>query len=101
MVGKNQTWRAVFVLFALGCVPPAQAGPLGPCSSADCPQPSYSRLNYWAPSLARLQAHHRGTGISLHAPDRYPDLPLNYQTIVFPCPAVDPATMYHVPNPSH
>jgi hypothetical protein len=89
--------RKLAALLALWLVAPAvcRAGPL--LSRLDhrkpeCPSSSYSPLHYWAPNLYRLHAHPQCGPEASCAPVSYPDLPIRYRIIQYPCPTVDSAT---------
>jgi hypothetical protein len=70
------------------------AGPLLGWHKADCPRPSYSPFHYWTPSLYRANAYFHGPHLGMYAPNREPGIPPRYQINSYPCPAVDPATLY-------
>ena len=85
-------------LFVVGCVAalltagPASAGPiLDWFFPDDTPAPAYSPLRYWAPAAGRAYDNHHGPKVSVHAPDRHPEIAPTCTILTFPCPAVAPA----------
>jgi len=56
----------------------------------ECDHSSYSCIHILAPQLWRVYAHH-GPKVDVYAPDRFPELPLNYRITPFPCPYATPA----------
>lgn len=58
-----------------------------------CPTASYSPCHYWFPQLYRWRAFHARLGEIPDIPNNYPDIPIVYKPVVFPCPPVDPAVM--------
>jgi hypothetical protein len=91
--------------FALAAVfltaPQASAGQLWDWLCGNCPPPAYySPARYWTPGLARLNDYCHGPKISVYAPNRHPEIPVDYTVLTFPCPPVLPgATLIPVPVP--
>jgi hypothetical protein len=95
MSGKNTGWVVALVL-AAGWLTPANAHGwpfFFGHSDHDCPPPSYSCWNYWAPNLLRQHDWHRPLTY-IYAVNRFPDIPYGYDIHTFPCPAVEPAALY-------
>jgi hypothetical protein len=71
------------------------------CGKDDCPPPaSYSPARYWAPGAARINDYCHGPKISVDAPDRHPEIPVDFVILTFPCPPALPAeTFIPVPTP--
>jgi hypothetical protein len=95
-VESKISWK-LSALLAVWLLAPAvsRAGPLLGLlghRQPECPPPSYSPLHYWAPNLYRLHAHHQCSSEASCAPASYPDLPIHYRIIRYPCPTVDSAT---------
>jgi hypothetical protein len=58
----------------------------------NCPPSSYPCSYFVAPVFWKFNANlHPPTAAYTYAPDRHPDIPLHYEAIVLPCPAVAPA----------
>lgn len=94
MIRTRSSWLALAVL-TLAVAPPAFAvGPIHlPCSpdKPDCPPPSYSPINYWAPTWVRVKACFHHERISVEPPDRHPEIAPTYVMQRYPCPTVSPA----------
>ena len=89
MFGKKASWIMSLVL-VVGFLAPSgsQAGLLH--KKKECDHSSYSCIHILAPQLWRVYAHH-GPKVDVYAPDRFPELPLNYRITPFPCPYATPA----------
>lgn len=85
-------WAAVVVLAGLLTPGLARAGWWGFAlfgKKAECPAPSYPKLNYLAPQYQRAKAHVHGPALSV-----YPVAPPAEGVILtYPCQTVDPAQL--------
>jgi hypothetical protein len=104
MVQVRRLIAVAFVIVAvLLCAAPASAGPFWDwLTHRECPSPTYSPLNYWAPSAVHLYADVHGPKISVYAANMHPEVPPTYDILKFKrkCPAPDPAaTLIAVPTP--
>jgi hypothetical protein len=86
------------LVLTVGLLLPARGSAGAQCGPADgrkpaCPQGSYSPLHYWAPAVFEARACLRPLAMPLWAPG-YSPVPPHYQIIKYPCPMVDPATLY-------
>ena len=94
---------AAALVFAAALLPAgnASAGPLmDRLVPDDGPEPAYSPLRFWAPTLARLHDKCHGPKLGVYAPDRHPEIPPTYTILKFPCPPVEPAaTLIRPPTP--
>jgi hypothetical protein len=99
---KRCAGAAGALLFGLLAVDGARAGDCYRCGPyAGCPKPSYSCVQYWAPTVHRVYACLCGPRISQYPPDRYPDIPPRSDVIPFRCQTASPQTMtelYSVPQ---
>jgi hypothetical protein len=79
----------------------ARAGPvLDWLFPDDGPTPAYSCLRYWAPAVGRVQDHFHGPKEAVYAPDRHPEIPVDFTILHYQCPAAVPAdTLIPVPTP--
>jgi hypothetical protein len=88
--------KASFIILALWLSFPA-LGHAGPILEAlchhktDCPRPSYSPLNYWAPTLVRCYMRHQGGVQEFYTPTSFPEIAGSTRLIQYPCPGVEPA----------
>ena len=89
---RRVTRRLAAWVFGAWLLLPASADARPLLKHEQCPAPSYSRLNYWAPTLVRLVNYHRYSGQGVYATDLNPGIPYGYQIIPYKCPAVPPAT---------
>jgi hypothetical protein len=66
-----------------------------------CPPPAYySKWRFWTPGLARIDDYCHGPKIDVYAPNRHPEIPVDYTVLPFSCPPVVPgATIIPVPTP--
>jgi hypothetical protein len=90
----NRTLRAGLVMLALvlGFVGNASAGEGVLLWKRNCPPSSYPCSYFVAPAFWKFNAnHHPPTAAYTYAKDMYPEIPLHYEPIVLPCPAVAPA----------
>jgi hypothetical protein len=84
------------ILFVLWLAVPAM-GRAGPILDAlchrgpDCPRPSYSKLNYWTPTLVRCYERHQGGLADYYTPTSFPEIGGSTRLIQYPCPGVEPA----------
>jgi hypothetical protein len=69
----------------------AQAGE-GVCSwkRNNCPRPTYPHCYYWAPAFWKFNAGLYPPVDYTYAKDLHPEIPLHYEPIILPCPAVPP-----------
>lgn len=81
----------VGLVAALASASSVQAGPFGWIFPSESQPNSYSPLHYWAPAATRLHDYFHGPKIDVYPPDRHPEIPPDYKTLRFPCPAVDPS----------
>jgi hypothetical protein len=102
----NHRRLAVVVVVLIGGLGPARVASAGPfwdwLTHRECPSPSYSPVNYWAPSAVHLYADIHGPKVAVRAPETHPDVPPTYVTLTYrrKCPAQDPAaTLIPVPTP--
>jgi hypothetical protein len=80
---------------------PARAGLLADLfGCGDCPRPSYSPLNYWAPAAVKASDCIHGPFVPLHAPEIHPDISPGTYMLQYPCPPVLPVdTLIPTPTP--
>src|SRR5207253_339851 len=94
MIACRKAWFAALLLAAVSATPLHAVGPIHlPCSpdKAECPSPSYSPLNFWAPTWIRVKACFHHERLSVLPPDRHPEVPPTYVLQRYPCPTVSPA----------
>jgi hypothetical protein len=94
----------LLIIAALVPIRATHAGPLenwfGIGGYGDCPRPSYSPLNYWAPGLVRLHNYCRGPVMPMHAFDLHPEMPRGAYILRYRCQFVFPAgTLVPTPTP--
>ena len=98
---------ALLPLMVFVALIPTSAGHAGPLENwfgiggyRDCPRPSYSPLNYWAPGLVRLHSYCRGPVLPMHAFDLHPEISRSSYILKYKCQFVFPeGTLVPVPTP--
>lgn len=90
-MGRTRRLAVAGLILVVGLVPASRASAGILDCLCCCQKPTYSPVQYWAPAAVRIHDAACGPKLGVYAPNRYPDIPLDYTILKYRCPPAFPA----------